>query len=78
MGQFRNRRLTCRLLVSREHLALTLVADLDATRLHEARLAVDLHRDGRARRQRHGLASGDAETAAPGMQDGQVEVVDGN
>ena len=53
------------------------MADLDATRLHEARLAVDLHGDGRARRQRHGLASGDAEAAASGMQDCQVEVVDG-
>ena len=46
------------------------MADLDAARLHEAGLAVDLHRDGRARRQRHGLASGDAEAAASGVQYG--------
>ena len=54
------------------------MADLDAARLHEAGLAVDLHGDGCARRHRHGLASGDAEAAAPGVQDGQVEVVDGD
>ena len=54
------------------------MVDLDATRLHEARLAVDLHGHGRARRQRHRLASGDTETAASGVQDCQVEVVDGD
>ena len=70
--------LTCRLLVPGEHLALALVADFDAAGLHEAGLAVDLHGHGRARRHRDGLAPRHAEAAAAGVQDGQVEVVDGD
>ena len=74
----KNVKLTCGRFISDEHLGLVLVFYNDSARFHEARFSVDLHGQRRPRRHRRRFALGHRIAAATGVQNGQVEVVDGD